>query len=74
MNGRTVRLAWSLCAVLQRAVDRRFARDRYDAARALDAFRGQLRDAVDLDRVQAELAAVVDRTVQPSSVSVWLRD
>jgi hypothetical protein len=61
-------------ARVQEAVDRRFDRERYDAARAVDAFRGRLRDAVDLDHVQGELLSVLDRTVQPARVSVWLRE
>jgi hypothetical protein len=54
-------------------VDRRFNRRRYDAARTVDAFASRLREQVDLDELAGELLAVVDQTVQPTGVSLWLR-
>jgi hypothetical protein len=58
---------------VQVAVDRRFNRARYDADHTVAAFAARLKDAVDVDSVRADLAAVVDRTLEPAHVSVWIR-
>ena len=58
---------------VQRVVDRRFNRARYDADATVAAFSAALRDAVDLDTVRAELLAAVQHAVQPSSASIWIR-
>jgi hypothetical protein len=58
---------------VQKLVDRRFDRRRYDAARTVAAFSTRLRDQIELDALSGELLAVVDATVQPTSASLWLR-
>jgi hypothetical protein len=57
---------------VQHAVDRRFNRARYDADEAVAAFAARLKDAVDLDSVQADLAGVVQQTLEPAHLSVWV--
>jgi hypothetical protein len=57
---------------VQRMVDRRFNRARYDAERTVSAFAGRLQDATDLEAVQADLTAVVQSALEPAQVSVWL--
>ena len=57
---------------VQRVVDRRFNRARYDAERTVVAFAARLKDAVDLDTVQEDLAGVAQRALEPAHISVWI--
>jgi hypothetical protein len=59
---------------VQGLVDRRFNRARYDARQALDAFSARLRDEVDLDTLQESLLTLVEATLEPTTVSLWLRE
>jgi hypothetical protein len=53
-------------------VDRRFNRARYDADQTVAAFAARLKDAVDLDSVRDDLAAIVQQTLEPAHLSVWI--
>jgi hypothetical protein len=57
---------------VQRVVDRRFNRARYDADKTVAAFAARLKDAVDLDAVRDDLAGVVQKALEPAHISVWL--
>jgi hypothetical protein len=58
---------------LQRVIDRRFYRSKYDAAKIVAAFSATLRQEVDLDQLREHLVAVVEETMQPTFVSLWVR-
>jgi hypothetical protein len=58
---------------IQAAVDRRFNRRKYNGAQTIQAFSTRLREQIDLDTLSAELLAVVDQTMEPTQVSLWLR-
>ena len=58
---------------IQDAIDRRFYRKKYDAQQVLAQFAQTARDETDLDALLAELTRVVDETLQPEHVSIWLR-
>jgi hypothetical protein len=58
---------------VQRAVDRRFHRSRYDAERTVATFAGRLRDQLDLPTITGALRQTADEAVEPSDTAVWLR-
>jgi len=58
---------------IQSTIDLRFYRRKYDAARTLAAFSATLRQEVDLSKLSEQLVAVVQETIQPTHISLWLR-
>ena len=58
---------------VQTVIDRRFYRRKYDAQKTLQEFSVKIRDETDLDQLTSDLVQVVDNTLQPSHVSLWLR-
>jgi hypothetical protein len=59
---------------VQREVDRRFNRARYNADQILGAFAARLQDAVELGTVRDELTAAVHAALEPAHLSVWIRE
>ena len=59
---------------VQDVIDRRFNRTRYDAEKTLQAFAATARDETDIDALLAELIRVIQETMQPEMVSVWLKE
>lgn len=58
---------------LQHIIDHRFYRQKYDAARMVAAFSATLQNEVDLSQLSEQLVAVIRETMQPASISLWLR-
>lgn len=59
---------------IQDIIDRRFYRRKYDSEKVLAAFSASLRDEVDLERLTATMLAVIEETVQPEHLSLWLKE
>jgi hypothetical protein len=58
---------------IQEGIDRRFYRRKYDAEQILATFRSTVRNETDLDRLGAGLVTVIQETVQPASLRIWLK-
>jgi hypothetical protein len=59
---------------VQEIVDRRFNRSHYDAARTIEAFSERMRSRISLDELGRELQDVTARTMEPATLSIWVRE
>jgi len=59
---------------IQTMIDKRFYRRKYNTTKVLAAFGTTVRDETDLDRLTGEMVRVVDETMQPEFVGLWLRE
>jgi branched-subunit amino acid ABC-type transport system permease component len=59
---------------IQSTIDRRFFRRKYDAEQTLARFNQTLRDEVDIETLKAELVGVVQETMQPTKIALWMKE